>query len=277
MSSRSAARELDRAIDRLLAGERGIEVDAQADGAGPLLATAARLAALSRPPAEPPARGLARDLFLAEADARRARWVHSHHVPAVAPPPPKKGIRMGQVSALIVALLVAALLGGVLAATASFSTPDSPLYPIKRSGEDALRQLSRDPVSRSDIDVNLAEERLRESEGMAAAGKPDLALGALSTRYDELREAGDRLAAAGVRDARWKSAVQRYVNEARKPVAPLERQLTQKGFPTWATQAGNMAADFQRYLDQLTPQLGVAGGSPGSAPEPSPPAPSPSA
>ena len=85
------------------------------------------------------------------------------------------------------------------------------------------------------------------------------------------------LAAAGVRDARWKSAVQRYMNEARKPIAPLERQLTQKGFPTWATQAGNLAADFQRYLDQLAPQLGVANGSPGSAPQPSPPAPSPSA
>jgi len=272
VTARSRARDLDRAIDRILRGDIDVE-----SSDGQLVATARRLAALSRTKAEAPARSLARDLFLAEADARRARWVHSHHVPAVAPAPPKRGLRLGQVSALIGALLIAAVLGGVLAAAASFSTPDSPFYSIKRSGENTLLQLSRDPIARSDLDVNLAEERLREAEGMAAADKPDLALDTMSTRYDELRDAGDRLAAMGTRDARWKSAVQRYLAEARKPIAPLERQLTQKGYPTWATEAGNLAKDFQGYLDRLAPSLGVANQAPGSAPQPSPPAPSPSA
>jgi Domain of unknown function (DUF5667) len=271
LSGRSSARELDRNIDRVLAGETEIDSDD-----GQLLPTARRLAALARPRAEPAARSLARDLFLAEADARRARWVHSHHVPAVAPPPPKKGIQLGQLSALLATLLIAVLLGGVLAAVASFSTPDSPFYGVKRSGENVLLQLSRDPVSRSDMDVNLAEERLREAEGMAAASKPDVALDTLETRYDELRDAGDRLAAAQPRDARWKGAVTRYLAEAQKPVTPLEHQLTQKGFPTWAAQAGSMAGDFQQYLDQVKPRLGVTNAAPGAAPQPSPPAPSPS-
>jgi uncharacterized protein YaaR (DUF327 family) len=249
----------------MLAGDQTVEsTDGQA------LATARRLAALSRPPAEAPARALARDLFLAEADARRARWVHSHHVPAVAPPPPKKGIRLGQLSALIAALLVAVLVGGILAVVASFSTPDSPFYGIKRSGENTLSQLQRDPVARSDLDVNLAEERLRESEGMAVAGKPDLALAALATRYDELRDAGDRLAAARTHDARWKSAVSRYVTEAQKPITSLEHQLTQKGYPSWAAQAASLASDFQKYLDGVKPQLGVITPSPSPTPLPSP-------
>jgi Domain of unknown function (DUF5667) len=265
MSARSAARDLDRAIDRILAGDQDVE-----SRDGHVLATARRLATLNRPPAEAPARALARDLFLAEADARRARWVHSHHVPAVAPPPPRKGIRLGQFSALIAALLIAILLGGILAVVASFSTPDSPFYGIKRSGEKTLSQLQRDPVSRSDLDVNLAEERLRESEGMAVAGKPDLALAALSTRFDELRDAGDRLAAARPHDARWKGAVNRYVTEAQKPVTPLEHQLSQKGYPSWADQAGSMAANFQKYLDGIKPQLGVVTPLPTPTPLPSP-------
>ena len=271
MSSRSAARQLDRALDRVLNGDTEIDV---ADGQ--LVTTARRLAALSQLQPEAPARSLARDLFLAEADARRARWVHSHHVPAVAPAPRKKGMRLGQLSALVAALLIAALLGGVVAAAASFSTPESPLYRIKRSGENVLLQLARDPVARSDLDINLAEERLREAEGMAAAGKPDLALDILSIRYDELRDAGDRLAAEPTHDARWKAATKRYLSEAQEPVTPLQHQLKQKGFESWATQAGNMASDFQAYLDGIKPQLGATTTSPGSAPQPSPPAPSPS-
>ena len=267
MTSRSSARELDRAIDSILAGATDVELND-----GHLLATARRLAALSKPAPEAPARSLARDLFLAEADARRARWVHSHHVPAVAPPPPRKGIRFGQLSALVMALLIAAIVGGALAGAASFSTPDSPLYRIKRSGENALLQLARDPVARADLDVNLAEERLREAEGMAAAGKPDVALDTLAARYDELRDAGDRLASAQPHDGRWKAAVSRYLTEAQKPIASLQRQLTQKGYPSWADQAGKMAGGFQRDLDRLKPKLGATI----NAPAPSPPAPSPS-
>ena len=271
--SSAGARDLDRAIERLLNGD--VEVESRD---GQLLATARRLAALSRPPAEGPARSLARDLFLAEADARRARWVHSHHVPAVAPLPPKKGIRFGQVTALLAALLIAALLGGVVAATSSFSTPDSPLYRVKRSGEDALLKLARDPISRSDLDIKLAEERMREAEGMAAAGKPDIALSTLSTRFDELRDAGDRLAAAQPHDARWKDAVKRYLAEAQEPVTPLQHQLIQKGDASSAKEAGDMSSEFQAYLDGVKPELGVANTSaPGPAPQPSPPAPSPSA
>ena len=272
MSPRSAARALDRALDRLLAGEP----EAEPDGNSGQLAAARRLRTLPRPAAEAPARSLARDLFLAEADARRARWVHSHHVPAVAPPPPRRGIRLSQLTVLLAALLIAIFVGGVVAVGASFSTPDSSLYGVKRAGEGALIGLARDPVARSDLEVKLAEERLREAETMAANGKPDLALDTLADRYSELRDAGDRLSSAPTHDARWRAARTRFLDEASKPVAPLQRQLTQKGYPTWAAQASDMATQFQRYLDQLTPSLGVQRRSPDAAPQPSPPAPAPS-
>jgi hypothetical protein len=185
----------------------------------------------------------------------------------VAPPPPKKGIQFGQVTALLLALMVAVTVGGVLAVAASFSEPDSSLYPVKRTGESTLLMLSRDPASRSDLDVKLAEERLREAETMASNGKPDLALDALSARYAELRDAGDRLAADRIHDSRWNAARTRFVDEANKPIAPLQRQLSQKGHPSWAKQATNEQADFQSYLEALLPQLGIK---PSPQPSPSP-------
>jgi hypothetical protein len=269
VSSGASARDLDRSLDRLLAGEHLSDGEASA----PELSAAWRLRSLTRPGAEPAARSLARDLFLAEADGRRARWVHTHHVPAVAPVPRRKGIRLGQLTLLLAALMIAVTLGVILAIAADFSTPDSGLYPIKRAGESALLGLSRDPVGRSDLEVNLAEERLREAETMAATGKPDLALDALSARYAELRDAGDRLAAPQAHDSRWSGARGRYLDEANKPVLPLERELSQKGYPSWAKQAAGMASDFQKYLEQLRPRLGVKAGG-GAAPptQPSPPA-----
>jgi hypothetical protein len=267
VSSGATARDLDRSLDRLLAGE----TPSGGGMSGGELAAARWLRSLPRPQAEAPARSLARDLLLAEADGRRARWVHSHHVPAVAPPPPKKGIRLGQLTLLLLALLIAVTVGVVVAAAADFSTPDSSLYTVKRAGENMLLRLSRDPVSRSDLEVNLAEERLREAETMAAVGKPDLALQALATRYSELRDAGDRLAAPQARNARWTDARDRYLDEAGKPVLPLERELSQKGYPSWAKQATDMASGFQKYLEQLRPRLGVKAG--GGAPPPTQPSP----
>jgi hypothetical protein len=180
------------------------------------------------------------------------------------------------VTVLLAALAVAVTVGAVLALAASFSTPDSSLYSVKRTGEKMLVTLSRDPISRSDLEVNLSEERLRESEAMAAAGKPDLALDALSARYQELRDAGDVLAAEDVHDSRWKAARGRFVDEAGKPIAPLERELSQKGYPSWAKQATSMANDFAKYLDGVKPELGLKSSAPATLPtQPSPPAPSP--
>jgi hypothetical protein len=173
--------------------------------------------------------------------------------------------------------LIAVTVGAVLAAGASFSGPDSSLYPVKRTGENILLAHARDPVSRSNLEVNLSEERLREAEAMAAAGRPDLALDMLSVRYSELRDAGNRLAADQVRDSRWRDARGRFLDEAAKPVAPLQRQLQQKGYPTWAAQATAVAGDFAKYLDGIKPKLGVKASSSGASPTaPSPPAPSPS-
>jgi hypothetical protein len=161
VSSGASARDLDRSLDRLLAGEHLSDGEASA----PELSAAWRLRSLTRPGAEPAARSLARDLFLAEADGRRARWVHTHHVPAVAPVPRRKGIRLGQLTLLLAALMIAVTLGVILAIAADFSTPDSGLYPIKRAGESALLGLSRDPVGRSDL-----EGRCTTPAGAAPAG-----------------------------------------------------------------------------------------------------------
>jgi hypothetical protein len=261
------AREVDEALDRIVAGEARSLGAPPPDGAAALLERARALRSLPRPAADVAARSLARDLFLAEADARRARWVHVHHVPAVAPVPPGKGVQVGQLTALLLALLAAVAVGGVLAVAASFSEPDSGLYAVKRGGENILLTLNRDPVSRSDLEVKLAQERLREAETMASVRKPDLAVEALSARYAELRDGGARLASARSRDSRWTAARSRYLDEANKPITPLQRQLTQKGYPSWATEASREQSAFQKYLDDLMPLLGVK---PNPQPSPSP-------
>lgn len=68
-------------------------------------------------------------------------------------------------------VLVLSIAGGTLAATLS-SLPDSPLYGLKLTAEDARFSLTHDPAQQAMLALAFANERVRELQGLAAARRP---------------------------------------------------------------------------------------------------------
>jgi hypothetical protein len=268
-------RQLDVALDRLLAGEPAAEAAAWAPlvtGAGGLLAAASGLVDLPREPAPPQSRARLRGRFLAAAEERRAGWFHRTHTPAAVPgrKPRKEPSRAGTASALALAMVLAVLAGLVLSVAAAFSDPSSDVYPVKRLGESTLVALSTDRVSKADLEVKLAAERLKEAESMASARRPDLAVQAMNSEFDDLRAAASDL--AGIpnshRDQRWKSIRDRLEAAAAKPVTDLERTLTAGGYKQQAAQLKQSYERFQNDHKAFDKGLGV--GAPQAQPSAAP-------
>ena len=244
-------RQLDAAVDRLLAGDTPVEAAAWApmvnDAAG-LLAAAAGVVDLPREAAPPAVRARQRGRFLARAAERRAAWFHRSYAPAAVPgrKPRKEPSRLSNATAMGLAMLIAVLAGVVLAVAAAFSDPDSQVYGLKRAGEATLLGLSTDRVAKADLEVKLSTERSKEADSMASGRKPDLALDAVNSRFDDLRAAAADL--AGIppahRDAHWKAVRDRLETEAAKPMADLERTLTAGGYKA---QAAQLKADNDRF------------------------------
>jgi len=70
--------------------------------------------------------------------------------------------------AVIAFVLVLSIMGGTVAA-AQPSLPDSPLYSIKLTMEDARLNLTRDPLQQATLSLSFANERTREMERLAIA------------------------------------------------------------------------------------------------------------
>jgi uncharacterized membrane protein YgcG len=73
--------------------------------------------------------------------------------------------------AVIAFVLVLSLMGGMVAAAQS-SLPDSPLYGIKLTAEDARLALTREPAQQAALAMTFASERAREMERLAVAQRP---------------------------------------------------------------------------------------------------------
>jgi hypothetical protein len=73
--------------------------------------------------------------------------------------------------AVIALVLVLSLVSGTVAAAQS-SLPDSPLYRVKLTVEDARLNLARDPGQQATLSLSLASERIREMERLAIAQRP---------------------------------------------------------------------------------------------------------
>lgn len=257
-------RQLDVALDRLLAGEPPAAAAAWAPlvtGAGGLLAAASGLVELPREPAPPPSRARVRGRFLTAAEDRRAGWFHRTYTPAAVPgrKPRKEPSRTGTASALALAMVLAVLAGLVLAAAAAFSDPSSDVYPVKRLGESTLLAFSTDRVSRADLEVKLAAERTKEAESMASGRHPDLAVQAANSEFDDLRAAAADLAGipGSHRDQRWKSIRDRLEVAASKPVTDLERTLTAGGYKKQAAELKQSYERFQNDRKLFDKGLGV--------------------
>jgi len=257
-------RQLDVALDRLLAGETAGAAAAWAPlvtGAGGLLAAASGLVDLPREPAPPPSRARIRGRFLGVAEERRAGWFHRTYTPAAVPgrKPRQEPSRAGTASTLALAMVLAVLAGVVLSAAAAFSDPSSDVYPVKRLGESTLLGLSTDRVAKADLEVKLAAERTKEAESMASGRHPDLAVQAMNSEFDDLRAAAADLAGipGSHRDQRWKSIRDRLEAAASKPVTELERTLTAGGYKKQAAELKQSYERFQNDHKAFDKGLGV--------------------
>lgn len=201
---------------------------------------------LLRPPGSEALRARLRTIFLAEAAQRRVGWVHRHplalrqsHRPQV------RRFHFGSAVLTVFFLGVALVLGVLVAVAAGFSDPGSPLYGLKRGGENVLMAVTRDPVSHSNLEVSLASQRLKEAEVTAVNGDGSTTLQLLYARDNELTDAAARLAAADRGEAGWMAARDRLEAEAAQPASGLAQSLAAQDQGRWAKAVEQEASRFQ--------------------------------
>jgi len=220
-------RQLEETIARRQAGAavaEAVGIHPAAEELEGMLDLSEQIAALRGRAPRAAARSRVRDAFLLGGRAHRAAWVHQHQLPLrrSSHPLPKHGIRWGLVVAI--ALLLALVAGVSLALAAQLSEPDSTLYPLKLNTERFLVAVNRSPVSQASIRLQLANQRYRDTESMAARGKGDLAVQSMQSYYDQLRLAGAQLA-AGKHDPSWKAVRDQFDKAEAKPIDNIITQL----------------------------------------------------
>ena len=195
-----------------------------ADELEAMLDLTAELAALPEVAVSPAARDETRREFLAVAEGHRAAWVHQHRleVRRARHPLPSHGFRWSFV--VTVAVILALLAGVTLALASQLAEPDGTLYPLKLDTERVLLAINRSQLSQASVHVQLASERFRDTEAMAAKGKGDLAVSSMSAYYDQLRQAGGLLVVTQSSPG-WKSVRDQFDGAEGRPIDPILVQL----------------------------------------------------
>jgi hypothetical protein len=259
-------KQLEDAISRRQAGA----AVAEAVGIHPAAEELERMLGLSEQIVALPDRGpgietrsRVRDAFVQGGQAHRAGWVHRHHLPLrrAKHPLPSHGIRW---SLVVTAALMLALVAGVsLALAAQLSEPDGSFYPLKLNTERLLVMANRSPASQAAVRMQLANQRYRDTEAMAARGKGPLAIQSMAAYYDQLRLAGAELAAAR-HDASWKALRDQYDKAEAKPIDNIVTQLqnTRQTAALTAIQAlrDKFANDRKAIDAKLNPTKAAPGG-----------------
>lgn len=261
--------QLEDALSRRRGGAPLVEaagIHPAAEKVEELLGLADRLVAL---PGEPPSAGARmriREQVAADVAAHRAAWVH-HHPLALRRgrhPLPGHGFRWTLV--LGVALFLALVAGVSLALAAQLAEPDSNLYGLKLDTEKVLLAVNRTPTSQASVRLQLASQRYRDSEAMAAVGKGGYSVQAMASYYDELRKAGQLLATAH-RDAAWKSARDRFDAAEAKPIDAIVTQLQSTHQAAAALQIKALATQFGKDRKAIDARLNPG---PSASPAPMP-------
>jgi hypothetical protein len=266
-------RQLEEAFGRRAAGASITEAAGIHPAAEELEAMLVLAQALADLPSQAPAPGSlasVREEFLQIAAGHRAAWVHNHRlpVPRSRHPLPSHGFRWTVVVGIAVFL---ALVAGVsLALAAQLSEPDSGLYGLKLETERILLAVNRSPTSKASVHLQLASQRFRDTEAMAATGRGDLVVLSMAAYYDELRQAGAELARAQ-RDAPWKSVRNQFDSAESKPIDSITSQLQNEHLPSVSLRvqalAGRFAEDRKSIDAKLNaPVAGSAGGNPQAQP-----------
>ena len=273
---------LDRGLDRVVAGATAQEVAAaepELKDQLPLLEAAWAARTLLPQATDGALRERVRTAVLAEAAERRAGWVHSHQGIVPITVPSRNPLRTaGRVATGTLLAILAVVAGVAIAGFAVTSEPDSAVYPLRRVAENVLVFAHRSAPSRADLEVDLADQRLREADAMALSGKAALAVQAVHDRYVELSQAARALIDdSGAHDAGWRSARAKLVAEESAGLGQLEEQLTADG-DAWAAQQVRQEFDaYQTQRKDIDQELGVSQQSVQTQATPAPPGSQPTA
>jgi hypothetical protein len=273
MLAEPSPRQLEETIARRQAGAaiaEAVGIHPAAEELEGMLDLSEQIAALRGRAPRATARSRVRDAFLQGGRAHRATWVHQHELPLrrAKHPLPSHGIRWGLVVGIAVML---ALVAGVsLALAAQLSEPDATLYPLKLNTERLLVAANRAPVSQAAIRLQLANQRFRDTEAMAARGKGGLAVQSMRSYYEQLRLAGAQLAVAK-HDASWKAVRDQFDKAEAKPIDNIVTQLQNTRQTAALTQITALRDQFgkdRKSIDaKLNPSTPASGG---AQPEPLP-------
>jgi hypothetical protein len=266
-------RQLEDALARRQSGvavAEAVGVHPAAEELGGMLDLSEQIAGLRGRAPQSGARSRVRDAFVQGGQAHRAVWVHQHRLPLrrAKHPLPSHGIRWSLVVGT--ALMLALLTGVTLALAAQLSEPDGSLYPLKLNTERLLVAANRTPVSKAAVRMQLANQRYRDTEAMAARGKGKLAVASMAAYYDQLRQAGDDLAGAK-HDASWKAVRDQYVKAEVKPIDNIITQLQNTRQTTALAGVKALTDQFTKDRKAIDAKLSaLPAGSGGIQPQPLP-------
>jgi Domain of unknown function (DUF5667) len=266
-------RQLEDALIRRGAGVAIVEaagVNPAAEELEAMLRLSEEIAALPAAEADAGTRSRARDEFIQAGRDHRAAWVHSRRL-AMRPakhPLPTHGFRWTFVVGL--ALFLALVAGVSLALATQLAEPDSQLYELKLNSQRLLVFVNRSPVNRAGVHLQLANQRFRDTESMAAKYKGDLAVQSMQGYYDELRAAGADLASAP-HDAAWKNVRNQFDSAESKPIDTLMTQLQNTRQASAMTRIKGLADQFARDRKSIDAKLNPGKpGQGGPTPQPQP-------
>ena len=168
------------------------------------------------------------------------------------------------------ALVLALIAGGTLALAAQLAEPDGQLYPLKLNTEKMLVATGRTPTGRANVRIELATQRYRDAEAMAAKGKGGLAVQSIAAYYDQLRAAGQELERAP-RDAGWKSVRAQYLKAETKQNDVIVNQLLNGGQKNAVKSIQALEMQFGKDRKLIDAKLNLATQpNPGANPQPLP-------
>ena len=227
MLAEPSPRQLEDAITRRQGGApvaEAVGIHPAADELEGMLALSEELGALAGAAPEAEVRARAREEFELAARAHRAAWVHRHDLPHRKSRHPLPTHRFRWSFVLALALTLALVAGVTLALASQLAEPDSSLYSLKLSSERLLVAVNRAPTSKASIHLQLASQRFRDAEAMAASGKGSYAVTSIHAYYDQLRLAGQELAGAP-HDAAWRTVRNQFDSAEAKPIDVIITQL----------------------------------------------------
>ena len=184
--------------------------------------------------------------FMSAGESHRSTWIHQRPVKVRKPGRhPLKTHRLRWSAVVAAALLLALVAGITLALATQLALPDSPLYSLKQSSENLLVSVNRSSTSKATVRIEIATQRFRDAEAMAAKGDGARTVGAMTAYFDDLRLAGEELAGAP-RTATWKGVRDEYLTAESKPVDVIVNQLQLSGRKDAATEVLALQATFAK-------------------------------